>query len=51
MIGYLSHAVTSLLITFAEAERIKGFNLWELGSFSGYTWTELTVMLSIGLVF
>lgn len=50
MIGYLTSAVTSLLITFAEAERIKGFNLWQLGSFSGYTWTELTVMMSIGAV-
>jgi len=50
MIGYLTSAVTSLLITFAEAERIKGFNLWQLGSFSGYTWTELAVMMSIGCV-
>lgn len=50
MIGYLTSAVTSLLITFAEAERIKGFNLWQLGSFSGYTWTELGVMMSIGSV-
>ncbi len=50
MIGYLTHAVTSLLITFAEAERIKGFNLWQLGSFSGYTWTELALMMSIGAV-
>lgn len=48
MIGYLTSAVTSLLITFAEAERIKSFNLWQLGSFSGYTWTELAVMMSIG---
>ncbi|KMY68057.1 iron ABC transporter permease [Desulfocarbo indianensis] len=50
MIGYLTSAVTSLLITFAEAERIKGFNLWQLGSFSGYTWTELALMMSIGSV-
>ncbi len=50
MIGYLSSAVTSLLITFAEAERLKGFNLWQLGSFSGYTWHELAVMMSVGSV-
>jgi iron complex transport system permease protein len=50
MIGYLTSAVTSLLITFAEAERIKGFNLWQLGSFSGYTWNELGVMMSAGCV-
>jgi iron complex transport system permease protein len=49
MIGYLTGAVTSLLVTFAEAERIKNFNLWQLGSFSGYTWTELMVMLCLGL--
>lgn len=48
MIGYLTSAVTSLLITFAEAERLKGFNLWQLGSFSGYTWTELGLMAGAG---
>lgn len=44
MIGYLSSAVTSLLVTFAESERLKGFTLWTLGSFSGYRWQEVGVM-------
>lgn len=48
MIGYLTHAVTSLLIAFAEAERVKGFNLWSLGSFSGYRWKEVAVMMTGG---
>ena len=34
MIGYLCHAVTSVVIAFAEAENVKGFTLWQLGSFS-----------------
>lgn len=50
MIGYLTSAVTSLLITFAESERIKGFSLWQLGSFSGYTWHELAVMMGVGCI-
>jgi len=50
MIGYLSSAATSLMITFAQAERLKGFNLWQLGSFSGYTWQELGLMAGAGAI-
>jgi iron complex transport system permease protein len=49
MIGYLTSAVTSLLVAFAEAERLKGFTLWTLGSFSGYRWQELRLVMTLGL--
>ena len=34
MTGYLCHAITSVLVAFASQEKIKGFVLWQLGSFS-----------------
>jgi len=48
MIGYLCHAVTSIIIAFAEAEKVKGFTLWQLGSFSGFKGTELGIMIIAG---
>ncbi len=48
MIGYLCHAITSLLIAFAEQEKVKGFVLWQLGSFSGFKWSEIQVLFFFG---
>lgn len=48
MIGYLCHAVTAILTALAEKEKIKGFVLWQLGSFSGFKWSEITVLLVFG---
>lgn len=48
MVGYVCHAATSLLLAFAEKERIKGFVLWEMGSFAGFRWSEVGVLLLLG---
>jgi len=48
MMGYLCHAVTSVLVAFAEKEKIKGFVLWQLGSFSGFRWSEIQLMIIAG---
>ena len=48
MIGYLCHAVTSILVAFAEKERIKGFVLWQLGSFSGFHQNEIYILVFAG---
>lgn len=48
MMGYLCHAVTSVLTALAEKEKIKGFVLWQLGSFSGFKWSEISVLLIAG---
>jgi len=48
MMGYLCHAVTSILTALAEKEKIKGFVLWQLGSFSGFKWSEIWVLLLLG---
>jgi len=48
MMGYLCSAVTAILSALAEKERIKGFILWELGSFSGFKWSEIYVLAVLG---
>ena len=48
MIGYLCNAVTSVLVAFAEQEKIKGFVLWQLGSFAGFKWVEIEVLVFLG---
>jgi iron complex transport system permease protein len=48
MMGYLCHAITSILIAFAESEKIKAFTLWQLGSFSGFSWSEVYLLIFAG---
>lgn len=48
MMGYLCSAVTAVLTSLAEKEKIKGFILWELGSFSGFKWSELYLLTVLG---
>ena len=48
MMGYLCSAVTSILTALAEKEKIKGFVLWQLGSFSGFKWSEIAVLVCCG---
>jgi iron complex transport system permease protein len=48
MMGYLCHAVTAILTALAEKEKIKGFVLWQLGSFSGFKWSEISILIVIG---
>ena len=48
MMGYLCGAVTAILTALAEKERIKGFVLWQLGSFSGFKWVEIWIMAAFG---
>jgi len=49
MMGYVCHAITSILIAFAEKEKVKGFVLWQMGSFSGFTWQEFYLVVLLGL--
>ena len=51
MLGYLCHAVTSILVAFAEERKLKGFVLWELGSFSGFCWDEVYLVVVMGGLF
>lgn len=48
MMGYLCGAVSAILTAFAEKDKIKGFVLWQLGSFSGFKWDEIWLLLAAG---
>jgi iron complex transport system permease protein len=48
MMGYICSSVTAILTALAEKEKIKGFVLWGLGSFSGFKWVEIWIMLALG---
>lgn len=44
MIGYICSAVTDIIVTFAADTDIVNLHNWSLGSFSGMTWSNVTVM-------
>lgn len=48
MMGYLCHSVTAVLTALAEKEQVKGFVLWQLGSFSGFRWGEIQLLFLFG---
>ncbi len=48
MVGYIASAMTDILVAFANAQKIKGFVLWEMGSFSGFSWNEIYIMFVAG---
>ncbi|RDV84801.1 FecCD family ABC transporter permease [Ammonifex thiophilus] len=49
MFGYLASACTSILLAFAEKERVHGFYLWTFGSFAPMDWGKVTVLAAAGL--
>jgi iron complex transport system permease protein len=51
MMGYICHSFTSILTALAEKEQVKGFVLWQLGSFSGFKWDEIYLLFVMGGVF
>ena len=44
MIGYICTAVTDFVVTFADDADIVNLHNWSKGSFSGMTWSNVTVM-------
>ncbi len=44
MTGYICSAVTDFLLTFAEDSNIINLHNWSLGSFSGTSWDNVSVM-------
>lgn len=49
MAGYVCSAATSLLTAFAEKEKLKMFTMWTMGSFAGFTWSQIGVLYVIVL--
>lgn len=44
MIGYICSAITDFVVTFADDSNIVNLHNWSLGSFSGTTWSNVSVM-------
>ncbi|GAA0126725.1 iron ABC transporter permease [Clostridium sp. CTA-19] len=49
MFGYLCSGVTSVLTAFADKEKLQGFTIWRMGSFSGFTWEQVRALMIIGI--
>ena len=49
MVGYLCSAFTSILIAFADKEQIQGFVIWTLGSFSGFSWASVYILMILSI--
>lgn len=47
MAGYVCSAATSILTAFAEKENVKTFTMWTMGSFSGFTWSQIAILYVI----
>jgi iron complex transport system permease protein len=47
MAGYVCGAATSILSAYAEKERLANFVLWNMGSFSGFTWAQIKLMYGV----
>ena len=47
MIGYICSAITDFVITFADDSNIVNLHNWSLGSFSGITWENVSVMAAV----
>lgn len=50
MIGYLTSSVVGILNVFSEAQNIKSFMLWGLGSFSEVGWDNIPLFISFVLI-
>lgn len=51
MTGYICSAITSLLIAFATIENVGQYTIKTMGSFAGFTWSELTILIPITIGF
>ena len=50
MIGYICSAITDFAVTFADDSNIVNLHNWSLGSFSGITWDNVSVMSVVGFI-
>ncbi|MGI6742154.1 MAG: FecCD family ABC transporter permease [Eubacteriales bacterium] len=51
MFGYVCSAAISIMTAFADRERLASFVIWTMGSFSGFSWQQTTLMYIVILPF
>ena len=47
MIGYICSAITEFFITFASDQNIANLHDWSVGSFSGISWSDVSIMVAV----
>lgn len=47
MIGYICSAITDFVVTFADDSNIVNLHNWSMGSFSGMSWENISVMAGV----
>ena len=47
MVGAAGTAVVSVLLVYADPQRVEQYLLWGLGSFAGTTWPDLRLLLPV----
>lgn len=51
MFGYVCSAATSFLTALADKNKIAGYAVWSMGSFAGFTWSDVGLLYLIGIPF
>lgn len=51
MAGFICSAMTSILTAFADKEEVHGFMMWTMGSFSGFSWSQVKCLYLLGVPF
>lgn len=51
MLGYVCSAATSALTVIADKERLMGFTVRTMGSFSGFTWEQIRILYFVAVPF
>lgn len=50
MTGYVCSGITNILQSFAANEKLKEFTMWSMGSFSGFTWEKVEILMIVGIL-
>ncbi|MGO0883670.1 FecCD family ABC transporter permease [Clostridioides difficile] len=50
MTGYVCSGITNILQSFAANEKLKEFTMWSMGSFSGFTWEKVKILMIVGIL-
>lgn len=50
MMGYVGSAITDVLLTFADDASIANLRNWQMGSFSGLSWSQVRVLVPVIVV-
>ncbi|MGX8154777.1 FecCD family ABC transporter permease [Clostridioides difficile] len=50
MTGYVCSGITNVLQSFANSDKLKEFTMWSMGSFSGFTWEKVEILIIVGIL-